>query len=273
MLPKHHRHRFSQAGSSFDSLCLPWILPGSQGVRCYDLTSHRVLISRHVVFDESVFPFSTTTTPASTSELDLSSMFPTDPVVEPPLPVFPAGTATSPAARDTSGPLPCPGPEGSPSGSTPAHDAGLGSAPPTPAPPACFAQPVRVYQRRAPGVGPGSASPTPASPARFAQPVRVYQRRAQLAPLPSAALVAPFLSDSPTPPVTSSPPVTPTPPPRHPASRVATPVYHPPLLHRHPRHVHPMVTRHAVGTLQPRALAAMPRDSQVSPVPSSVREA
>ena len=34
-----------------------------------------------------------------------------------------------------------------------------------------------------------------------------------------------------------------------------------------------MVTRHAAGTLQPRALAAMPGDSQVSLVPSSVREA
>jgi len=50
-------------------------------------------------------------------------------------------------------------------------------------------------------------------------------------------------------------------------------MYHPLLLHRHPRHVHLMVTRHAAGTLQPRALAAMPGDSQVSPVPSSVHEA
>jgi hypothetical protein len=47
-------------------------------------------------------------------------------------------------------------------------------------------------------------------------------------------------------------------------------VYHPPLLHRDPRHVYPMVTRHAAGTLPPRVLAATPRDSQVSPVPSSV---
>jgi len=143
------------------------------------------------VFDESIFPFSTTTTPASTSELDLSSVFPTDPVVEPPLTVFPTGPATSPVARDTSGPLPCPGPTGSPSGPALAPDASPGSAPPTPAPPARFAQPVRVYQRRAPGVGPESASSTPAPLARFAQPVRVYQRRARLAPLPPAAPVAP----------------------------------------------------------------------------------
>jgi hypothetical protein len=45
-------------------------------------------------------------------------------------------------------------------------------------------------------------------------------------------------------------------------------VYHSPLLHRDPRHVHPMVTRHAAGTLPPRFLAATSGDSQVSPVPS-----
>jgi hypothetical protein len=50
-------------------------------------------------------------------------------------------------------------------------------------------------------------------------------------------------------------------------------VYHPPLLHHDPRHAHPMVTRHAAGTLPPRVLAATTGDSQVSPVPSSVRTA
>ena len=136
--------------------------------------------SLHVVFDESVFPFSTTTTtPASTSELDLSSVFPTDPVVEPPLPVFPAGTVPPPVVRDTPGPLPCSGPEVSPSGPASAHDTGPGSAPLTPAP-----------------------------PAHFAQPVRVNQRRARLAPPPPSAPVAPSSPGSPTAPATSSPPVT-----------------------------------------------------------------
>jgi hypothetical protein len=51
------------------------------------------------------------------------------------------------------------------------------------------------------------------------------------------------------------------------------PVYHPPLLHRDPQHVHPMVTRHAAGTLRPSVLAATTGDSQVSLVPSSIRTA
>jgi hypothetical protein len=34
-----------------------------------------------VVFDESIFPFSTTITPTTTPDLDLFSLFPTDTVV------------------------------------------------------------------------------------------------------------------------------------------------------------------------------------------------
>jgi len=78
---------------------------------------------------------------------------------------------------------------------------------------------------------------------------------------------------SPPPTPVASLPTTPTPPPRVPTARTVSPVYHPPLLHRDPRHIHPMVTGQAAGTLRSRALAAMPGDSQVSPVPSSVRAA
>jgi hypothetical protein len=54
-----------------------------------------------VVFDESVFPFSSTTTPTSTPDLDLFSLFSTNGVVEPPFRLSPA---------DTAPPCPSPGP-------------------------------------------------------------------------------------------------------------------------------------------------------------------
>ena len=38
--------------------------PDHKGYRCFDLTSRRVLISRHVVFDESDFPYSTSSAPS-----------------------------------------------------------------------------------------------------------------------------------------------------------------------------------------------------------------
>jgi hypothetical protein len=189
-----------------------------------------------VVFDESVFPFSTATTPPP--EPDLSSLFPTDTVVQPLLPFPPVGTAppcpspgpcpSSPPTSDAPGPVSCPGPAASPSDAT----------------------------------GPGSSISAP--PARFAQPVHVYQRRAQAAPLPQPPQVASSSPQPPTAPMASSSLGKPTPPLRQPAGRVVPQVYHPPLLHRHPRHVHPMVTQHAAGTLRSRALAVMPGDTQVS---------
>jgi transposase InsO family protein len=266
--------------------------PDHKGYRCFDLSSRRVLISRHVVFDEFFFPYSTTTPPSSDPDLDLFTLFPTDAVVKPPILPLSAGTR-SPLVSPTPGPVPCPGPvvsptvvsplRGAPSPLAPGPSGGGGSAPPAgpsvPTPPARFAQPVRVYQRRPPvPTSPAAGPPPPVPPARFAQPVCVYQRRRPppgFAPPPSPS--PPLSSSPPVPsppaaqPVAQSPPGTPIPPPRPPAARVEMPVYHPPLLHRDPRHVHPMVTRHAAGTLPPRALATTTEDSQVSPVPSSVR--
>jgi hypothetical protein len=211
------------------------------------------------VFDESVFPYSSTTTPPSSDpDLDLFTPFPTDAVVEPP--ILPLSTGTrSPPVGPTPGPVPCPGPVVSPTAVSPLREApspiapepsgGGGTAPPTgpsvPTPPARFAQPVRVYQHRLP---PAGFAPPPSPPPPSSPPV----------PSPSAA-----------PPVAPSP-GTPTPPSRPPAARVETSMYHPPLLHRDLRHVHPMVTRHTAGTLPPRVLAATTGDLQVSPVPSSV---
>jgi transposase InsO family protein len=136
--------------------------PDHKGYRCFDLSSRRVLISRHVVFDEFVFPF-TTTPPSSDPDLDLFTLFPTDVVVEPPILPLSAGTRSLPVGP-TPGPVPCPGPvvsptvvsplRGAPSSITPGPSGGGGPVPPAgpsvPTPPARFAQPVRVYQHQPP---------------------------------------------------------------------------------------------------------------------------
>jgi hypothetical protein len=45
--------------------------PDHKGYQCLDLTSHRVLISRHIVFDELDFSFSSSSSTASLTELDV----------------------------------------------------------------------------------------------------------------------------------------------------------------------------------------------------------
>jgi hypothetical protein len=94
--------------------------PDHKGYRCLDHTSRRVLISRHVVFDESDFPYSTSSTPSPDPELE--TLFPTDPVVQPPLPVcpFPLGFPGTPApfpvipAAPSAAPVPAVTPRRSP---------------------------------------------------------------------------------------------------------------------------------------------------------------
>jgi hypothetical protein len=49
--------------------------PDHKGYRCLDLTSHRIIISRHVVFDEDVFPLAGSTPPTA-----LDSLLESDPV-------------------------------------------------------------------------------------------------------------------------------------------------------------------------------------------------
>jgi hypothetical protein len=147
-----------------------------------------------------------------------------------------------------SGAAPAPAPSAGPASSTSAR----------------FAQPVRIYQRRE-RPAPLHPQPVPSAPVvRFAQPVHVYQRRDRPAPQHPESVPPPPPASS-TLPGVSSPPSTPTPPsPQLPAAQGAPSVYHPPLLHRHPCHVHPMVTRQAAGTLWPRALAVMPWGSLMS---------
>jgi hypothetical protein len=67
--------------------------PDHKGYRCLDLASHRVLISRHVVFDESDFPFSSTPT---TSLTDLDVFLDLNPVSPTIVPPFPTSSSASP---------------------------------------------------------------------------------------------------------------------------------------------------------------------------------
>jgi hypothetical protein len=170
--------------------------PDHNGYRCLDLSSRRILISRHVVFDESAFPYSSTTTPPS-SDPDLD-LFLTDEVVKPPPLPLSAGPR-SPPVGPTPGPVPCPGTVVSPTVVSPLCGA-LSPIAPGPSGGAETALPM------------GPSVPTP--PARFAQPVWVYQRR-----LPPPGF-APQPPPTPSPPVAQSPPGTPTPPPQPPAARV-----------------------------------------------------
>jgi hypothetical protein len=53
----------------------PFLRPSARVRLCLDLTSHRIIISRHVVFDENVFPLAGSTPPT-----DLDSLLESDPV-------------------------------------------------------------------------------------------------------------------------------------------------------------------------------------------------
>ena len=108
---------------------------------------------------------------------------------------------------------------------------------------------------------PRAAPVPPPAPARYAQPVQVYRRRSTPTPAPPPApeaLATPTLEPSPPPP----------PPTR---SRVELAVYHPQVIHRDPRHVHPMETRRMAS--QAATLSATEGEPRVSPVPSSIRDA
>jgi hypothetical protein len=126
-----------------------------KGYRCLDLASHRIIISRHVVFDEDVFPLAGPSPPT-----DLDSLLESDPVPTPsqrprltPLP--------APRAAPTPRLAPIPAPRAAPS-ITPAPRAAPST---TPAP--CAAPPTPPAPCAAP------STPT----ARFADPALVYRRR------------------------------------------------------------------------------------------------
>jgi hypothetical protein len=256
-----------------------------KGYRCLDLTSHRTIISRHVVFDKDVFPLA-----GSTQPTDLDSLLESDPVPPPPHaprlaplstpraatapPLAPISTphaapTTPPAPRAVTSILPAPratpsttpaprvappilpAPHATPS-TPPAPCAATSTSPApraVPSTPARFANPALVYHRRSHATTSALPDLGPStSAARFADPTVVYHRREPA--IPAALNVRAVCSES--------------------------SVYHPVAIHRNPGHVHPMVTRRAAGVLCPvdrliltAATSSTPPDA--SPVPSSVR--
>jgi hypothetical protein len=216
--------------------------PDHKGYRCLDLTSHRIIISRHVVFDEDVFPLAGSTPPT-----DLDSLLESDSVPPPPpaprlapLPTPraaatpPLTTSSAPRAASSTPPAPraatsimpaprtapsiLPAPRAAPT-ILPAPRAAPSIMPApraAPSTPARFANPALVYHRRghATTSAPPDSGPS-TSAARFADPAVVYHRRE---PATTAALDVP-------------------------AVRSESSVYHPVAIHRDPGHIHPMVTR------------------------------
>jgi hypothetical protein len=195
--------------------------PDHKGYRCLDLTSHRVLISRHVVFDESDFPFSSSSATSLTELdvfLDLDSVSPT---VVPP---FPAGPSTAP---------PHSAPPAQPSLPQPRA---ASASPPSPR-----AAPSSPAQPRAAPVPPAPTHTAPSS--RYTDPMQTYQRCGRRG--------APV------------------------RSRAEPPAYHPVVVHRDPRHIHPMVTRRTAGVLwaPDRLILSVSSSPALPSVPTIVRGA
>jgi hypothetical protein len=127
-------------------------------------------------------------------------------------------------------------------------------------PPARYTEPVQVYRcSPVPPQPPVPPAPVPEGLVDYAPHVRyVYERRSKAPPPPP-----PSPEPSPPPPTLTPPP----PPPPH-RSRVELTVYHPPVIHRDPRHTHPMVTRQAAGVLRHAALSATEGEPRLSPIPT-----
>jgi hypothetical protein len=140
-----------------------------KGYRCLDLASNRIIISRHVVFDEDVFPLAGPSPPT-----DLDSLVESDPVSPssqaPRLAPLPA-----PRAASTPRLAPIPAPRAAPL-ITPAPRVAPSTMPaPIPAP---RAAPSTTPVPRATPSTPPAPRATPSTPtARFADLALVYHRR------------------------------------------------------------------------------------------------
>ena len=158
-----------------------------KGYRCLDMSSRRIIISRHAVFDEFVFPFASAPSAASVpSSLDFLMQGLSSTTEAPPLGVErprTASVAPSPGAVEQ---LDLPDPAVIYAG--PLHPSGRLAGTPTAAPPE-GGRPV--------GPLPPAGAPTAALPAG-GRPI-VYQRRPPLPPAPPVPLT-PVAAPAPPPP-------------------------------------------------------------------------
>jgi hypothetical protein len=163
--------------------------PDHKGYRCLDLTSHHIIISRHVVFDEDVFPLTGSSPPT-----DLDSQLDSD-------------SSTHPSQASRLGPLPTPRVASPPSHAAPSthpvpHVASMPLLALLPAPraamPPALVPPTPPMPRAAPltSVAP-CATPLTLAPStsgtRFVDPTLVYHRRGRA---PSSAPIDPGPSTS-----------------------------------------------------------------------------
>ena len=143
-----------------------------KGYRCLELQSNRILISRHVIFDESVFPFSDmSSTPMAPSALDfliddhdLTASVPRARFVC-------AGTVTSSAAHPVPEATPAPSSPGAGLWSPGSSSATHGTTSTLPSASSGAAAPVHPAQVAASGTTPTTSAAGPAAPAARAQVV------------------------------------------------------------------------------------------------------
>jgi len=158
--------------------------PDHKGYWCLDLATHRVIISRHVVFDETTFPFSLRRPMPPSQELDFLTN-------DDPLPVlpFPAGTPGPngpsmaghghPAPHSPPAGFPAPQPRIAPVPSS--HSHGMSTA--TPASPPDHQAPRTPPSQSPPSVPTASPAPAASPPAPSAS--------TSVAPTPPVAHLAP----------------------------------------------------------------------------------